>query len=164
MSYYPPDGSAYPVHQQPVVYTSSNAGYNAGYAPGAYLGQPEAPPVVIVPSQGSHHSHRSRSRSHHGHHHHHSSSHAPTVMAAPAPVVMQQPVYPGGYTGYGQPYYELSFGERMRRFFGLAPRGPFKYRTNYGTWGFMGYSKRQRYSDARTGAEVDRKGRPIYRV
>jgi hypothetical protein len=64
----------------------------------------------------------------------------------------------------GGGYYRVPFGERMRRFFGLAPRGPFKYKHNKTTWGFMGYSRRQRYMDARTGAEVDIKGRPVYRV
>ncbi|KAH0587499.1 hypothetical protein J132_08518 [Termitomyces sp. J132] len=153
-TYYPTQG---PMNAgQPVVYAAAN-GYNAGYAPtaGAYLGQPEA---LGVPYQGSHHTHRSR-HSHRSHHHSHGQ---PVIAPVAAPVVLQ----PGhaGYGVYAPDYYRLSFVERLRRFFGLAPRGPFKYRNNKGTWGFMGYSRRQRYSDARTGAEVDRKGRPIYRV
>ncbi|KAG5641400.1 hypothetical protein DXG03_005336 [Asterophora parasitica] len=133
---------------------------------GAYYGQPATVTngnVLVVPTHGSHHSH-----SHHGHH-----SSQPTVITTGgvAPMVgmsglnqrvlSQQPGYGGAYGGQ---YYKVSFGERIRRFFGLAPRGPFKYRNNKGMWGFLGYSRRQRYSDARTGAEVDRQGRPIYRV
>ncbi|KAF8076310.1 hypothetical protein FPV67DRAFT_410466 [Lyophyllum atratum] len=157
MSYYPAQGSQYGV-QQPVVYTTSSHGH--GYQPtqyastSGYYGQPQDGGVLVVPTHGSHHSHHS----HHGHR-----RHSPHMVAAvPAPMMMQ-PSYSGGYNGSGH-HYHLSFGERMRRFFGLAPRGPFKYRNNKGTWGFMGYSRRQRYSDARTGAEVDRKGRPVYRV
>jgi len=161
-TYYPTQASQYGV-PQPVVYTTSSHGH--GYQPtqyassGAYYGQPvQDGGVLVVPTHGSHHSHHS----HHSHRHH-----SPQVIAAaPAPVVMQ-PSYSGGYSGghhHGGHHYYLSFGERLRRFFGLAPRGPFKYRNHKGTWGFMGFSRRQRYSDARTGAEVDRKGRPIYRV
>ncbi|KAF5387762.1 hypothetical protein D9615_000348 [Tricholomella constricta] len=155
-AYYPSQGSQYVPAAQPVVYTTSSHGH--GYQPAqyasssAYYGQPANGNVLVVPTQGSHHSHHS----------HHGYAHSPQIItAAGAPVVMQ-PSYSGGYAG-GH-HYRLSFGERIRRFFGLAPRGPFKYRNNKGTWGFMGYSRRQRYSDARTGAEVDRKGRPIYRV
>jgi len=80
----------------------------------------------------------------------------------------KQPSYSGSghhhHQHHQHPRYHLTFGERLRRFFGLAPRGPFKYRHNRGTWGFMGYSRKPRYTDAYTGAEVDRKGRYVYRV
>jgi hypothetical protein len=52
----------------------------------------------------------------------------------------------------------------MRLFFGLAPTPAFKYKSDKNTWGFMGYSKRRRYVDPRTGGEVDRDGRPVMRV
>ncbi|KAF5322413.1 hypothetical protein D9619_000426 [Psilocybe cf. subviscida] len=74
-----------------------------------------------------------------------------------APVMMQP-----GYNGYGRPYY--TWGQRFRRFFGLAPANGVRYKRDHTTWGFMGYSRRQRYTDPRTGGEVDRKGRPVYRI
>jgi hypothetical protein len=64
----------------------------------------------------------------------------------------------------GHHHYHYSFGDRMRRFFGLAPRSGVRYKSDRGTWGFMGYSRRQRYVDPRTGGEVDREGRPVYRM
>jgi len=73
--------------------------------------------------------------------------------------VAQPMAYTAGYSNY--PYY--SIGSRIRHFFGLAPKG-IRYRPDRGTWGFMGYSRRQRYIDPRTGWEVDRRGRPVVRV
>ncbi|KAF9534843.1 hypothetical protein CPB83DRAFT_879138 [Crepidotus variabilis] len=84
---------------------------------------------------------------------------APTVVGG-APMVMQ-PSYAGGYHPHRHPY---SFGNRLRRFFGLAPNINVTYKSDRSTWGFMGYSRRPRYVDARTGGEVDRQGRPVYRV
>ncbi|KAF8165414.1 hypothetical protein B0H34DRAFT_671270 [Crassisporium funariophilum] len=81
----------------------------------------------------------------------------PQVMPSMAAPMVMAPSH-----GHGHPHY--SFGSRMRRFFGLAPRNGVRYKSDRGTWGFMGYSRRQRYVDARTGGEVDRQGRPVYRV
>ncbi|KAH6914981.1 hypothetical protein BKA70DRAFT_1217027 [Coprinopsis sp. MPI-PUGE-AT-0042] len=83
---------------------------------------------------------------------------APMVQAAP---VMMQPS-----AGYQQGFdpRQLTFGQRMRLFFGLAPTPAFKYRSDKNWWGFMGYSRRQRFIDPRTGGEVDRHGRPVIRV
>jgi len=76
--------------------------------------------------------------------------------------------YNPGYNAYHQypayPYYNpRSLGNRFREFLGCAPRNV-QYKTDRSSWGFMGYSHRQRYIDARTGREVDRHGRPVYRV
>ncbi|KXN83696.1 hypothetical protein AN958_00837, partial [Leucoagaricus sp. SymC.cos] len=65
---------------------------------------------------------------------------------------------------HGGSYYPRSWGERVRYFFGLAPRANYRYQSDRSSWGFMGYSRRPRYYDAHTGGEVDRHGRPIYRV
>ncbi|KAF9006451.1 hypothetical protein BDQ17DRAFT_1351768 [Cyathus striatus] len=126
-----------------------------------------APQPGVVYTSSSHHGH--------GHHHHHQPTvyapneayyGQPTVVAPPmvastsVPVVMQPSGY-GGQQYYGQ---RLPVGERLRRFFGLAPRSNFRYKSNRTSWGFLGYSRRPRYVDARTGGEVDRHGRPIYRV
>jgi len=121
-------------------------------------------------------------------------SYYPSSYGAPVPVTHSMgyngvPVgyngAPMGYSGMGAPvvgvpsmgynvvpsvgypyahnnYY--SIGNRFRRLFGLAPAANVRYRSDRGTWGFMGYSRRQRYIDARTGGEVDRHGRPIFRV
>jgi len=90
----------------------------------------------------------------------------PAMMSATPTVagpVMMQPAY-GGYGGGGGYYSPYSWGNRIRRFFGLAVDPGVRYKSNRATWGFMGYSRRQRYIDARTGGEVDRRGRPVFRV
>lgn len=131
--------------------------------------------TAYYPSQGSY--------SHHGHHHHgqpvvYSTSQGygqpmvgsteyyqpggvimPQVASVAAPVILQ-PSSHGGHHYHNH----YSFGERLRRFFGLAPKTGVRYKSDRGSWGFLGYSRRQRYTDARTGAEVDRQGRPVYRV
>lgn len=126
------------------------------------------------------------SYSHHGHGHHHhgqpmvySSSQGyggqpmvssteyyqpggvmiPQVASVAAPVILQ----PSSHGGHHY-HHHYSFGDRLRRFFGLAPRTGVRYKSDRSSWGFLGYSRRQRYTDARTGAEVDRQGRPVYRV
>ncbi|KAF9482468.1 hypothetical protein BDN70DRAFT_991104 [Pholiota conissans] len=77
-----------------------------------------------------------------------------------APVVMQP-----GYNGVGHGHHNYySFTARLRRFFGLAPNHGVRYKSDRSTWGFMGYSRRPRYVDPRTGVEVDREGRAVYRV
>lgn len=75
------------------------------------------------------------------------------------PMVQPMVQVPMGYPGY--PHF--SFMNRVRGFFGLPPK-IFRYKSDRGTWGFMGYSRRQRYIDPRTGGEVDRHGRPVVRV
>ncbi|THV08631.1 hypothetical protein K435DRAFT_18213 [Dendrothele bispora CBS 962.96] len=164
MSYYP---SAYSHHSHaqshhshnPIMFggghTHSHVSHPANnefYPQPAYGGDN----VVYVPSHRSHRSHhtstvvpssggtviyagsgRHRHRSHrsHGHHSGHRSSRG------------------------------ISFFERIRRFFGMRPRSRhYKTKGSNSSWGFLGRSKRSRYVDARTGGEVDRKGRPIYRV
>ncbi|PPR06583.1 hypothetical protein CVT24_001764 [Panaeolus cyanescens] len=81
------------------------------------------------------------------------------VSSVGAPVMMQ----PGYSQGYPQAHH-YTWGARLRRFFGLAPSTGMKFKSDRTTWGFMGYSRRQRYVDARTGAEVDKHGRPVIRV
>jgi len=82
----------------------------------------------------------------------------PQPMVQQVPMMQQQ--LPMGY----DPYY-FSIPNRVRRFFGFAPKTHhFRYKSDRGMWGFMGYSRRQRYMDPRTGWEVDRQGRPVVRV
>ncbi|TFK43604.1 hypothetical protein BDQ12DRAFT_675256 [Crucibulum laeve] len=158
-AYYPSQGS-YSHHGQPVVYTSSSHHHQPAYAGGSeYYAQP-AGGVVYVPTHGSSGSHH-RSR-HHSHSHGHGIPQVVTSMGAP--VVMQPSSHGGRHYSDGGHRHHLSFGERLRRFFGLAPRSGYRYKSNRGTWGFLGYSKKPRYVDATTGGEVDRRGRPIYRV
>ncbi|KAF8191260.1 hypothetical protein BJ912DRAFT_1041797 [Pholiota molesta] len=116
----------------------------AGYAP--------AQPVMYGPSQGYAQPYGM------------SAGYAPSGVVSQgvaAPVVMQP-----GYNGVGHhgQYNQYSFGARIRRFFGLAPNHGVRYKSDRSTWGFMGYSRRPRYVDPRTGVEVDREGRPVYRV
>ena len=70
-----------------------------------------------------------------------------------------------GYHGHYGGYYRLSIADRIRRFFGLPLKSSnVKYEPRTSSWGFLGFSRPRRYTDARTGQEVDRRGRPIYRV
>ncbi|KIK06769.1 hypothetical protein K443DRAFT_674054 [Laccaria amethystina LaAM-08-1] len=103
--------------------------------------------VMYVPSSGSRR------------HHRHYDDRVPQVASVAAPVILQ----PSSHGGHHY-HHHYSFGERLRRFFGLAPRSGVRYKSDRSGWGFLGYSRRQRYTDARTGAEVDRQGRPVYRV
>ncbi|KIM46260.1 hypothetical protein M413DRAFT_441341 [Hebeloma cylindrosporum] len=147
MTAYYPSQAGYAT-TQPVVYNPS-MGYSQPYGVAASYAQP-AGGVMYVPSHGSRRSGR------HRRHYHNDSYSVPQVATVGAPVVMQ-PSYAGHHHHY-------SFGARLRRFFGLAPRSGVRYKSDHGTWGFMGYSRRQRYIDPRTGGEVDRQGRPVYRV
>ncbi len=89
-------------------------------------------------------------------------------MVSVVPVYFEHFLIPGlqhsGYNGYQHPHHHYSFGARVRRFFGLAPTHGIRYKSDRSSWGFMGYSRRPRYVDPRTGGEVDRDGRPVYRV
>nr|GAT54073.1 predicted protein [Mycena chlorophos] len=134
-----------------MAYTTSHRSHGHGYHGSS---QYEQPPVVVAPTYSS--THRSR---HHRHHHN------PTVVTGT--VVSSghhRSRHHGGhhgshYDGYG---YHLTLGERIRRFFGFRAR-QHRHKSS-SSWGFLGRSRPRRYVDARTGAEVDRKGRPIYHV
>ncbi|KAJ3824577.1 hypothetical protein EV361DRAFT_230641 [Lentinula raphanica] len=159
-SYYPSQGShvSHHHHHQPVVYTSSHHSHGVPYTGSQqYYSQPTygGDNVVYVPTHSSSHGHSHRS--HHysvapttyatedGHRHHRRSRH----RSRPA------------YTDTRH----LTFGERIRRFFGFGPKHQhYKHKSRNSSWGFLGRSRRRRYMDARTGAEVDRHGRPVYRV
>ncbi|KAF9058101.1 hypothetical protein BJ165DRAFT_1425694 [Panaeolus papilionaceus] len=114
---------------------------------------------MYVPS-----SHRSR-RHHHRHRYSYPSSSyyrvQPQVVSSVGAPVMMQPGYSQGYVPHAHHY---TLGARIRRFFGLAPPTGMQFKSDHATWGFMGYSRRQRYIDARTGTEVDKHGRPVIRV
>jgi len=149
-----------------------------GYASSQPVGMPMAQPygvassygvpaggVMYVPSYPSYHSRRRHRHSYPSYAYDsglYSGYGGPNVVSGVptvgAPVIMQ-PSYAGAY-GYNQ----YSFGNRLRRFFGMAPNANVRYKHDRSTWGFMGYSRRQRYIDARTGGEVDRQGRPVYRI
>ncbi|KAF8913834.1 hypothetical protein CPB84DRAFT_15225 [Gymnopilus junonius] len=163
MTAYYPSQAGYAT-TQPVAYVPT-AGYaqpgyaQAGYAQPAYgmagsYVQPGG--VMYVPSHST--GHRPRRR----HHHRYDDHRAPQIATTVGAPVVVQPSY--GYGSHHNPYHYNSFGARIRRFFGLAPRNGVRYKSDRGTWGFMGYSRRQRYIDPRTGGEVDRQGRPVYRV
>lgn len=147
-AYYPSQGSyshhGHHHHGQPVVYSTSQ-GYGQPMVGSTEYYQPGG--VMYAPS--------SSSRRHHRHH----NDRMPQVASVAAPVILQ-PSSHGGHHYHNH----YSFGERLRRFFGLAPKTGVRYKSDRGSWGFLGYSRRQRYTDARTGAEVDRQGRPVYRV
>ncbi|KAK7470728.1 hypothetical protein VKT23_002150 [Stygiomarasmius scandens] len=161
MSYYPSHAPSHHSHHShnPVMFGGGHTHSHVSHASGReYYPQPGygGSNVVYVPTHQSHHHtvvpsnagtviyadgghHHRRHRSHrsrgHGHHSSHRSSRG------------------------------ISFFERIRRFFGMRPRSRrYKIKGNTSSWGFLGRSERKTYRDARTGGEVDRKGRPIYRV
>ncbi|KAF6762687.1 hypothetical protein DFP72DRAFT_564204 [Ephemerocybe angulata] len=176
MSYYPAQGTSYGPQ-----YGGQQAMYqNPGYVQTASYGVP-ASGVVYVPSSRSYstgiydhddrHPRRHRSRRRSGRRSYERSYSYPSNYYSGVPVsqpgvVMTQPSAAYGYQqpGYHNGHHRWTFGQRVRLFFGLAPTPAFKYRSEKNTWGFMGYSRRQRYVDPRTGGEVDREGRPIIRV
>ncbi|PFH51449.1 hypothetical protein AMATHDRAFT_3103 [Amanita thiersii Skay4041] len=182
MSYYPPPGS-----HQPVVYSSS-------HVPSEYYSPQLQPNVIYVPSHsrssssspsrrhgrrhkhghrhGHDHRHRDRDGRRHKHgrshrqHHYHDDYDNPQIMTT---IPVAQPSGPMSmapsqhmYSGY---HYRPSWVQRIRRFFGFAPTPVhYNYKSNSHSWGFLGRSPRQKYIDGYTGAEVDRHGRPVYRV
>ncbi|KAJ6539278.1 hypothetical protein B0H19DRAFT_351913 [Mycena capillaripes] len=148
MSYYPTQAS----YAQPAVYSTSHRGHghhssNPGYYEqgGSYGGQN----VVYVPTHSS--SHRSR-------HHHH----GPTVISG-GTVVTSGGRHHRHHGGRHHSHHRLSLGDRIRRFFGFGPRH-YRHKSSDSSWGFLGRSRRRKYVDARSGAEVDRHGRQVYRV
>ncbi|KAJ3987220.1 hypothetical protein F5890DRAFT_843658 [Lentinula detonsa] len=160
-SYYPTHGSHVSHHHEPVIYTSSHHSHGVPYATSGsqqYYSQPTygGENVVYVPTHSSSHGHSHRSHHYNvapttgyatedGHRHHRRSRHRSRNT----------------YTDTRH----LTFGERIRRFFGFGPKHHhYKHKSRSSSWGFLGRSRRRRYMDARTGAEVDRHGRPVYRV
>ncbi|KAJ7507730.1 hypothetical protein B0H11DRAFT_1968360 [Mycena galericulata] len=157
MSYYPSQGS----YAQPGYSTGHRShGYNHGYnqsapysgyeQPGSYGGQPGSyggQNVVYVPGHSS---------SHRSHHHH-----GPTVISGTQVVSSSGRHHHGRH--HRSSHRHLSLGERIRRFFGFGHKR-YRHKSNNSSWGFLGRSRRPKYVDARSGAEVDRHGRQIYRV
>ncbi|KDQ64842.1 hypothetical protein JAAARDRAFT_202112 [Jaapia argillacea MUCL 33604] len=156
---YSPTHSSYHSHHtaSPVYYTQSDSGHRRG----------RSASIHYIPSQSSHHhgtpvhyvttsrSSRSTSRpayvdaSRHGY---------PNVTVIPARRSRSQSRSRHStlhrsrqYSAYDN---HLTLGDRIRRLFGL---GPSSHHSN------RDWHHRVRYTDARTGREVDSNGRPMYR-
>ncbi|KAJ7095318.1 hypothetical protein B0H15DRAFT_829008 [Mycena belliarum] len=150
MSYYPAQSS----YVQPHVYSEGHRsrGYHHSAPSAAYYEQPTSyggQNVVYVPGHSS--SHRSR-------HHHH----GPTVVSG----TVVQSGSGRHHHSHGRSHHSHrrpTLGERIRRFFGFG-RKHYRHKSSDSSWGFLGRSRRRKYVDARSGAEVDRNGRQIYRV
>ncbi|KAJ6599132.1 hypothetical protein DFH09DRAFT_1271761 [Mycena vulgaris] len=152
MSYYPAQGSyaqqGYSEghrghgHHHSAPYSGSAAYYEQ---PASYGGQN----VVYVPGHSSSH----RSRHHHG----------PTIVAGTQVVSSSGRHHHGGHGHGHRSHRRLSLGDRIRRFFGFG-RKHYRHKSSDSSWGFLGRSRRRTYVDARSGAEVDRHGRQVYRV
>ncbi|KAJ6515963.1 hypothetical protein C8R45DRAFT_225252 [Mycena sanguinolenta] len=155
-SYYPTQAS----YAQPVVYSTGGHRSHGHHSSSAYYEQPSShyggQNVVYVPGHSSSHSHRSRH------------NHNPTIVPAGATVVTSS----GGrhhrhhgrhHRDHGHHHHRLSWADRIRRFFGMD-RSRYRHKSSDSSWGFLGRSRRRKYVDARSGAEVDRHGRQIYRV
>ncbi|KAJ7498988.1 hypothetical protein FB451DRAFT_1203807 [Mycena latifolia] len=144
MSYYPAQ-SSYVQHGYSDGHRSH--GYHHSAPSAAYYEQPASyggQNVVYVPGHSSSH----RSRHHHG----------PTVVAGT--VVTSS----GRHHGRShRSHRHLSLGDRIRRFFGFGHKH-YRHKSSDSSWGFLGRSRRRKYVDARSGAEVDRHGRQVYRV
>jgi hypothetical protein len=153
-SYYVPSQGSHRSHHdayapQPVMYSNSHGYPHDGYGGSQYLGVPGSgygQPIYVPSSDRS----RSRSRSRRRHHH------EPQIIHNGVAMLPDRRHHS---------YRRLTIGERIRRFFGFAPRHPgVKIQGSHSSWGFLGRSRRRRYVDAHTGMEVDKRGRPIYRV
>ncbi|KAJ7611376.1 hypothetical protein DFH06DRAFT_167193 [Mycena polygramma] len=164
MSYYP----AQPSYAQPQPAYSPGSGYNGhgyhpsspGYHPNSpgYFDQPApygAQSVVYVPGHSS--SHRSR----------HHSPRQPIVLTGTVVTTTSGSSrhHRRGrhHSRHRSSHEHLSLGERICRFFGFGPKH-YRYKSSKSSWGFLGRSPRREYIDARTGAEVDRHGRRVYRL
>jgi len=136
MSYYPAAASHYSQHQ-PVVYAPSHQSHHVPYAStSGYYEQP----VVYGPQSGGYHPTPVIVTTSDGHSHRRRRSHH-----------------------HHHHHHSLTWGERLRRFFGFGNRH-YKIKSRNSSWGFLGRSRRRRYTDAVTGREVDRHGREIYTV
>ncbi|KAJ3937367.1 MAG: hypothetical protein NXY57DRAFT_638609 [Lentinula lateritia] len=162
-SYYPSQGSHVSHHHhEPVIYTSSHHSHGVPYVPSGsqqYHSQPSygGENVVYVPTHSSSHGH--------GHRSHHYSTAPVTVYAAEDGHRHRRRSKHRPHATYTTDTRHLTFGERIRRFFGFGPKHrQYKHKSRNSSWGFLGRSRRRRYMDARTGGEVDRHGRPVYRV
>jgi len=179
--YYPSQQTAYP-SPQPVYYTTSDSGHHhrrynsvgagAQYTPQSpyqrgrtystsYQGQ--ASPAQYATIQGSHRRNQSTSaptvidlrRHRHGNQpsrsasRHHATSHSRHRATS----------HSRQYSDRQRRYSDgnLSFTDRLRRMFGIGPWAQHDNRSHH-------HRGHERYMDARTGREVDRRGRPIYRV
>ncbi|TFK55749.1 hypothetical protein OE88DRAFT_1641569 [Heliocybe sulcata] len=175
--YYPSQQSAY--HSpQPVVYTTSDSGhrhrqYSSAGAGGQYYApqsphqrgrtystsyQGQASPAQYATVHGSHRRHHSTSspvvvdlRKHHRH----SNAHAQPARSASRPRASS---HARQYSDRQRRYSEghLSFADRLRRMLGVGPWAHHDARSHH--------HSRERFIDAKSGREVDRSGRPIYRV
>jgi len=153
-SYYVPSQGSHRSHHdsyaQPVMYSGSypqQDPYGHLAVPGSGYGH-----TVLVPSSSG----RSRSRSRSRRRHHYE----PQIVQTGGVAML-----PDRRHRHHSSYRHLTLGERIRRFFGFAPRHPgVKIKSSHSNWGFLGRSRRRRYVDAHTGMEVDKRGRPIYRV
>ncbi|KAE9410408.1 hypothetical protein BT96DRAFT_912599 [Gymnopus androsaceus JB14] len=170
MSYYPTQASHRSRRHSPVMYNGSHHSHHGMPQPYAasgsqqYYNQPAygGNDVVIVPP--------SHAGSSHGHRPHHYTVAPSTTMYSNADDGRRhhrrsRHHRPHHSHSHSTDHHHLSFGERLRRFFGFGPKHrTYRHKSRNSSWGFLGRSRRRRYMDARTGAEVDRHGRPVYRV
>ncbi|KAJ7700018.1 hypothetical protein B0H17DRAFT_1048253 [Mycena rosella] len=147
MSNYYPAQNSYVQHGYSEGHRSH--GYHQSAPSAAYYEQPSSyggQNVVYVPGHSSSH----RSRHHHG----------PTVISG-TQVVSSSGRHHG--RSHHRSHHRPTLGERIRRFFGFGHRRV-RHKSSDSSWGFLGRSRRRKYVDTRSGAEVDRHGRQIYRV
>ncbi|KAJ7179186.1 hypothetical protein C8R46DRAFT_1187589 [Mycena filopes] len=147
MSYYPTQNSyAQPVYSSGGHRSHHGHGYHQSGG-GYYEQQPSygGGNVVVVPTHSS-------SRRHH---------HGPTVVSGTT-VVTSSGRHGHHRHGRHGSHHRPSLGERIRRFFGFGRH--YRHKSSDSSWGFLGRSRRRKYVDARSGAEVDRHGRQVYRV
>lgn len=171
MSNYPSQvsyGHGQSVYEYPSSYHSHRHRHHHSSNDDYYVQQP----ITYVPSHDN--SHR------YGRHHS-----LPTVPVAPIIVVcfcylsdvtswffffvenpIKQPTHSSHHHDHhhhGSRYRSRSLGEKLRYFFGFAPGAHYRSKSDRSFWGFMGYSRRDRYYDVHTGAEVNQHGQPVYR-
>ncbi|KAJ7904448.1 hypothetical protein B0H14DRAFT_2662907 [Mycena olivaceomarginata] len=144
-SYYPTQAS----YAQPVYSTGHRSHGHGHHGSSGYYEQPASyggQNVVYVPGHSS-------SRSHH--------HHGPTVISGGT--VVQATGSGRHHRSHGRSHdhghHRPTWGDRIRRFFGIGRH--YRHKSNTSSWGFLGRSRQRTYVDARSGATVDRHGRPV---
>ncbi|KIM90717.1 hypothetical protein PILCRDRAFT_143929 [Piloderma croceum F 1598] len=154
-TYYTPSPHSSMHGHQPGMYSGSHQSYGNGYlSPQPQYGNSygHGAPVVVAPSSGSRH-------------------HVSTICIKYLISSLTQSNQHGSHRrhGHSRPrphhhHHHRTLGERILGWFGIR-RHRSSHRRSPKGWSFFGNNRhRARYIDARTGLEVDRQGRPVYKV
>jgi len=154
-TYYPPSPHSSMHGHQPVMYNGSHQSYGNGYlAPQPQYANSYGALVIVAPSSGSRH---------------HVSSICIECLISSLTQYNQHGSHRSHRRGHSRPrprhhhHHHRTLGERILGWFGIR-RHRSHHRSPKG-WSFFGSNRhRTKYMDARSGLEVDRQGRRVYKV